>query len=441
METQHDLSVGETHFEFQKHLLSLMDSNGDLNNAPSFEEWKGSSIDSSKTVPIIPGNSKDFVQSISSPSDIFIEALNSIKEQEMTTLNNRIKVLLGTDSFTIEDLPQTKEIIDKIHDTYSSHFLESGQIDFAKAELVTGVKEQDLLKIFDKEAYRHLEEHFLTFQERAEFYAVVPERKKRQELFVDYIRGKSLDISAHNKDFLTKLQRWLHKIFQGLCKLLGHKKDLETLFEQIKNTPRPKPDLSREITFSKARYLMGTLRGDSPELQKIPQTLKDDVNIFNVLTSHGIELYSDDAKNPEVIDRLIKENQDDLKYLKKHQDKEDPDPFEPVFFENNIYYLEMQKERILGKIPSDLKPSGASIKDITHVQNLDLRGVNLYSLGSLKKVSGDVHLDSSCKVPKQVWSKIEIKGKVFLNGKDKTALYKNIQPKPQREPISLGMER
>jgi hypothetical protein len=94
-------------------------------------------------------------------------------------------------------------------------------------------------------------------------------------------------------------------------------------------------------------------------------------------------------------------------------------------------------------ISSCYKPTGTKIQGVKHVKDLDLRKSNLYSLGSLKKVSGDIHLDSDCKIPKQSWSKIDIQGRIFLNGKDKTELYKNItQRKPGDKSILFpGMER
>ena len=83
-------------------------------------------------------------------------------------------------------------------------------------------------------------------------------------------------------------------------------------------------------------------------------------------------------------------------------------------------------------VPPDLKPSGTTIQNVHHVHDLDLRGTNLYSLGSLKTVSGDIHIDSDCKVPKQSWSKIDIQGRVFVNGHDKTEKYINVQAKPNK---------
>ena len=95
------------------------------------------------------------------------------------------------------------------------------------------------------------------------------------------------------------------------------------------------------------------------------------------------------------------------------------------------------------EISSCYKPTGTKIQGVQHVRDLDLRKTNLYSLGSLKKVSGDIHLDSDCKVPKQSWSKIDIQGRIFLNGKDKTDFYKNITPgKLNDKSIPFpGMER
>ena len=97
----------------------------------------------------------------------------------------------------------------------------------------------------------------------------------------------------------------------------------------------------------------------------------------------------------------------------------------------------------LHNMPIDLKPSGTKIQDVQHVQDLDLRGANLYSLGSLKKVSGDIYIDSDCKIPKHSWSKIDIQGKVFVNDRDQTDIYKNASPEPANleQAAFLGMER
>ncbi len=84
-------------------------------------------------------------------------------------------------------------------------------------------------------------------------------------------------------------------------------------------------------------------------------------------------------------------------------------------------------------IPMCFKPTGTEIKDIQYVRDLDLRGARIENLGTLKKVVGNIHLDENCKVPHQSWSKIEIKGRIFVNGMDNTEKFLNIQSKTDNQ--------
>lgn len=171
----------------------------------------------------------------SPPSDMFLQSISNLEEEEKSYLNNRIAKFMGSQVFTIEDLPQTIQVLNKTYQYYENSFKETGYVDFTMTEKLTGVPEENIQKIFDKEVYGYFEEHFLSKRELDKIQEIVPEAEKRQEMFVDYLRGKPINLVEEQKqEEIGILKALFQKMLKAFMKIMEHKNELEVLFENIK---------------------------------------------------------------------------------------------------------------------------------------------------------------------------------------------------------------
>ena len=103
-----------------------------------------------------------FDDSLEDIPDLFVNAVDELKEKEKNHLNEQLREYLGNDFMTIDDFPDTMAVLDATFQSYLSEYETSGGIDLDR---IRDAKRPELYKIFYREVYDFLKKALSLLEE------------------------------------------------------------------------------------------------------------------------------------------------------------------------------------------------------------------------------------------------------------------------------------
>jgi len=240
------------HFSFLEN--SLLEAKTDYNSPP---EKSKKELNFDKTIKL---NEPISLSGRKNIKEAFLEGLKSNKKSQIKVLNKQLQQILGYDKLDIKHLPYLANVIDDIYNAFEVQYLENGYIDFEKNNLTEG----NLTKLLSREAYSLFEEHMLEEKQLAEFEKIIPNSEIRRDLFAQYARKRSIDLSTYTHYEENLILRLFEKIFKGIEKIMGRKTELEKLFHDFAGGRlafEPSKPVVKNIVESKDLYKYKTLKG------------------------------------------------------------------------------------------------------------------------------------------------------------------------------------
>lgn len=229
------------------------------------------------TVPIIqqPASTQDpdevldikDLQETSPQHSTFMEALQYSKKKEQKLLLKRLNGYFGDNtSLTLNDLPLTSRVLDKLYGHFDKEMKTTGFIDFSKmddalTDPIVKIGEKKIFLLFDYEVYEYLEDKYLSNKEKNKLEKVVPDLEQRKILFVKYLHTGNIEIDKtihtlkqasmikENAGFLKKV---FGKLKNGFLKLMSIKPQIEQTYGEEVNFDMTKTKVI-EKSFSKIK--------------------------------------------------------------------------------------------------------------------------------------------------------------------------------------------
>lgn len=182
----------------------------------------------------------------SSSKEIFAKAIDKLEKDQKKELTNRLNFFMGTGNLSVEMLPETLANLQYTFRAYRFEHKQNGFIDFEKVDKRLLVPHSELSRIFNKEMYAFYEQAFLSDQEFREIEKIIPSPGKRQEMFLEYLKGKPIHIGEKNSR--EKVRSFFGKIIQAISRLFANRNKLDETFNKLKTNISRKSVSTSQIT-------------------------------------------------------------------------------------------------------------------------------------------------------------------------------------------------